>query len=72
MSKDISFQNVTLTNFWKLVPDLTSILDLVWWSDPLRLSSTVDFLTVEVSTVILSIGTVLYCTVLYYTDIITS
>ena len=65
MSKDLSFQNVTLTNFWKLVPDLTSILDLVQWSDPLRLSSTVDFLTVEVSTVILSIGTVLYCTVLY-------
>ena len=64
MSKDLSFQNVTLTNFWKLVPDLTSILDLVWWSDPLRLSSTVDFLTVEVSTVILSIGTVLYYTVL--------
>ena len=65
MSKDLSFQNVTLTNFWKLVPDLTSILDLVRWSDPLGLSSTVDFLTVEVSTVILSIGTVLCCTVLY-------
>ena len=65
-------QILKLTNFWKLVPSLTSILDLVWWSDLVRwsnlvqLSSMVDFLTVEVSTVILSNGTVLYCTVLYW------
>ena len=77
MSKDFSFQNVMLTNFGKLVPDLTSILDLVRWSDLVRwtnlvqLSSMVDFLTVEVSTVILSNGTVLYCTLLYCTDIVT-